>query len=1021
MIKLRQTLILLYLLLFTVVLHAQTSTVTGTVTDNGGLPLAGVTVGIKGKKAFVTATGTTGKFTVTTANSSTDVLVFSYIGFQKQEFKLNGQSNIAVTLQLGNGNLSEVVVVGYGTQKRANLTGAVSTIKADVLSDRPITDASQALSGTASGVWVNQSSGQPGSSGATIQIRGVGTLGNSAPLVIVDGLISSMSNVNPSDIATITVLKDAASAAIYGSRAANGVVLIQTKKGKKGTPQFDFTTSFGSQSATDLPQQVTNSVQYMNLYNQALANQGQPAFFSPATISQYQAGKDPLIYPNNDWFKMIFKPAMINDNNLKISGGTDATQYLVSLGFLNQDGIVKNDNAKRYSALVNLNSRITKAVDFGVNLNLIHQTQNQSWYGNSNSMISEVMRALPMYGTYTSTGQYAGTWVNVINAQINNPYAMVDEGLNQGIGNNMQGSGFFNVEPIKGLKWNVTGGINYGDGQGTTFNPLIYVFNPLTGAQQNQVGNGPPSRSLTDKYNNNMRTTLYSTLSYTKTIATDHNITALLGYNQEQYNERSFQSYIEGFQTNSLTELNAGSTNPQVAGTSAAYAIRSYFGRVNYAFKDKYLLEANARYDGSSRFASSRRWGFFPSFSAGWRVIEESFMKDQNIFSNLKLRASWGKLGNDQLVDRSGNPIYYGYIPTLSLGTIYDFNSQIAGGVAQTILANPNITWETSTKKDAGVEMGFLQNKLSVEVDYFDEQRSNILQTLGIPWIIGNLTPPPVNLASVNNKGWEINTNYAQNIGKVKFNVGFNLTHIRNKVSDVLAPQYNGNNVIENGQPINAFYMVKALGIFKTQQEVDNSAKPATNATAPGDIKYQDISGPNGKPDGIIDANDRQIVGKPIPTWTYGANLSAAYHGVDLSVLLQGVGDVQSYVGGNLYFPFFNGAGITTNWVGNTWTPTQTNAPLPRLLQYNAPTNNYMASSFWLQNASYTRIKNIQLGYTIPQSISEKIKLKYVRFYVNAQNPFTFTKFQGLDPESAVGGSQYPNMKVFTGGVTVRF
>ena len=1020
MIKLRQTLILLYLLLYTAVLCAQTSTVTGTVTDNNGAPLAGVTVGIKGKKTFVTATGTNGKFTVTTVNPSTDVLLFSYVGFQKQEFKLNGQNSITVTLQPGGGSLGEVVVVGYGTQKRANLTGAVSTIKADVLNDRPITNASQALSGTASGVWVNQSSGQPGSDGGSIRIRGIGTLGNSSPLVIVDGLISSMSNVNPSDIATITVLKDAASAAIYGSRAANGVVLIQTKKGKKGTPQFDFTTSFGSQSATDLPKQVTNSVQYMNLYNQALANQGQPAFFSPATISQYQSGKDPLIYPNNDWFKMIFKPALINDNNLKISGGTDATQYLVSLGYLNQDGIVKNDNSKRYSALVNLNSRITKAVDFGVNLNLIHQTQNQSWYnGNSNAMLSEVMRALPMYGTYNSSGQYAGTWVNVINAQINNPYAMVDEGLNQNTGNVVQGSAFFNVELLKGLKWNVTGGLNYGDGQGELFDPLIYVYNPLTGAQQNQVGNGSITRSLTDKYNNNRRTTLYSTLTYTKTFATDHSITALLGYNQEQYTERSFQAYTEGFQTNSLTELNAGSTNPQVQGTSAAYAIRSYFGRLNYAFKDKYLLEANFRYDGSSRFAADKRWGFFPSFSAGWRVIEESFMKDQPIFSNLKLRASWGKLGNDQLIDGSGNPIYYGYIPTLN-NTLYDFNSQIIGGVAQTILANPNITWETSTKKDAGIEMGFLQNKLNVEVDYFDEQRSNILQTLNIPWIVGNLTPPPVNLASVNNKGLEINANYTQNIGKLKFNVGFNVTHVRNRVTYVLTPQI-GNNVIEEGQPINAFYMVKAIGIFQNQQEIDGSAKPATNSTAPGDIKYQDISGPNGKADGVIDAYDRQIVGKPIPTWTYGANLSVAYQGIDLSVLLQGAADVQAYVGGNLYFPFFNGAGITTNWVGNTWTPANTKAALPRLLQYNAPTNNYMTSSFWLQNASYTRIKNIQLGYTIPQSISEKIKLKYVRVYVNAQNPFTFTKFQGLDPESAVGGSQYPNMKVFTGGVAVRF
>jgi TonB-linked SusC/RagA family outer membrane protein len=927
MLKIKRLLCLLSLLTISVFCFAQKQTFTGTISDNNNNSLSGVTVRLKGLNTS-TITDQNGLFKIISDKPSA-VLVITHVGFRNLEINVSGQSNVTITMQPTSGNMAEVVVVGYGTQKRADLTGAVSTIKADVLNDRPITDASQALSGTASGVWINQSSGQPGSDAANILIRGVGTLGNSYPLVIVDGLISSMGSVNPSDIASITILKDAASAAIYGSRAANGVVLIQTKRGKKGTPQFDFTTSFGSQKATDLPHQVANSVQYMNLYNQALANQGQPAFFSSSTISQYQAGKDPLTYPNNDWFSLIFKPAYINNNNLKISGGTDATQYLFSLGYLNQDGIAKNDNSKRFSALMNLNSRITKAVDFGVNLNLIHQTQNQSWYnGNSNGMITEVMRALPMYGTYTSTGQYAGTWVNVINAQINNPYSMVNEGLNQGLGNIVQGSGFINVEPIKGLKWNMTGGVNYGDGQGMLFNPLVYVYNPLTGAQQNQVGNGPPSRSLTNKYSNNLRTTLYSTLTYTKSIATNHDITALLGYNQEQYTNRSFQSYTEGFQTNSLTELNAGSTNPQVAGTSSAYAIRSYFGRLNYSFKKKYLLEANFRNDGSSRFAADRRWGFFPSFSGGWRLIEEPFMKKQHIFSNLKLRTSWGRLGNDQIG-------LYGYIPTLSLGAIYDFNSQITGGVAQTAIYNPYITWETSTKKDAGLEMGFFQNKLSVEVDYFDEQRSGILQTFNIPWVVGNLTPPTVNLAGVNNRGWEFNTNYAQNIGKLKFNIGFNLTRIRNKVTNVLTPQI-GTNVIENDQPINAFYMIKATGIFQTQEEVDNSPKPVTNATVPGDIKYEDISGPNGKPDGLIDANDRQIVGKPIPTWTYGTNLSVSYQNLDISVLVQGVSDVQSYVGGNLYFPFFNGAGITTNWVGNTWTTSHTNAELPRLLQYNA-------------------------------------------------------------------------------------
>lgn len=983
------------------------------VDENGDMVVASVVV--KGTNRGTT-TNERGEFTLNSLDENA-TLVVSGISIETQEVQLNGNTDITINVKTKAIGQNEVVVVGYGTQKRANLTGAVSTVQAEAFEDRPITNASQALSGQVPGLWVNQVSGQPGNDAANINIRGIGTFGNSGALILVDGIQSSLNNINPNDIESITVLKDASSAAIYGSRAANGVILVVTKSGKKGPIKVELNSYVGRQKATVLPEAVSNSVEMMELYNQAITNEGVAPHYSQSTIDEYRSGTDPFIYPNNDWLNIIIRPADMHEHMIRMSGGTEATQYSASLGFLDQDGIVLNDRAKRYSLNFNLQSKVSERFSWGIRSNILRTERNQSYYGsNSTNMIGELFRSMPYYGTYTADGRYASTWVNAVNAQFNNPLALVSEGLNRNNPNTIVGNAYFNLEILKGLKWNVTAGANYLDNLTEYFIPELFVYDPKSGVLKNRIGNS--SRSLTNSYGRQLLTTVFSTLTYHKAFAGDHDLTVLGGVNQEKFNDRNMSAYVEGFLSNSLTEINAGSSNKNVTGTSSAYGIQSVFGRASYAFREKYLFEANLRYDGSSRFSEDNRWGVFPSFSAGWRISEEPFMRTQRIFSNLKIRGSWGKLGNDQIG-------VYRWIPTLALGRNYPFDGIVSSGVAQTSLANPNITWEMATKTDIGFEAGFLNGKLNIEFDYFNELREDILRNVNMPWTVGALAAPLANLASVRNRGWEFSANYRASISDLHLSAGFNLTYVKNIVTKIPDPQIDFF-TLKEGEPMNAFYMWKAVGIFQTQQEVDDSPVPVGKVTGPGDIKFEDISGADGKPDGVIDANDRQVMGKPFPTWTYGLSFSADFRGFDLGILAQGVADVDSYVGGDIFFPFVNGAGISTAWAaGNTWTPDNTGAPLPRLLRYFAPTWNYENNSFWLQDASFLRIKNIQLGYTFPEHLLRRIKaIKGLRLFVNAQNAFTFTKFEGLDPErtlTATVGGQYPNIRILTSGFSLKF
>jgi len=997
---------------------SQNQQIVGKIIDESGQPLVGVTISVKGT-AVATTTDSQGEFKVTaSANQS---LVIRYIGYHSKEIPVGkGSSNLTITLQSDVRMLEETVVVGFGTQKKATLTGAVSVMKGDAISNRPITNATQALSGQVPGVWVNQQSGQPGRDGASIRVRGIGTIGTSDALVIIDGIVGSLSALNPNDIESISVLKDA-SAAIYGSRAANGVILVQTKKGIKGKVKIDFTTSYGKQTATELPDMITNSVDYMKLYNQALINQGAPIFFNQEIIDEYQNGTDPYIYPNTDWLDVIMRNANIQTNQLGISGGEGNTQFNLSLGYINQDGIVQNGNAKLYNLRANIDTKVNDKLDIGLRSGVRYQDRKESFNGSGN-LFTELYRTLPYYGTRTPTGEYASTWVKSPNTQFRNPLAMVNEGKNHSAYGNFNTNLFLNYKIIEGLKFNVTAGVNYSTNDNQTFTPRTPVYNPKTLTPTSIMNASGPNAS--NNWDKTLYKTLFSSLTYNKVFATDHDFTLAAIYSQEDEQYRVLSGSIMGFVNNTLTELNAGLTTPLTNGNTYGWALRSYIGRLNYAYKEKYLLEGIARYDGSSRFSPDNRWGFFPSVSAGWRLTQEDFMKNQTLFNELKIRASWGKSGNDRMGFNDQRDLY-AYIPALAFARFYPIADNIATGIAQMSLVDENIKWEVGTKSNIGFDAALLNSKLNVTFDYFVDKREGILRQIQLPNFVGIRNAPFRNLATVSNKGWELSANYSHKIGELDFNAGFNLTHVRNKI-DYIPDAQLGRNALLQGEAINAFYMRKSLGIFQSQEEVDASPKPNSVTVAPGDIKFEDISGPDGRPDGVINDFDRQVVGKPIPTWTYGANINLGYKGVDLRVNLQGVADVESYVGSELYFPFLNGASVSRRWeAGNTWTPENPNAKLPRLIQYNASdSQNYIDNSFWLQDASFLRIKNIQLGYSLSQTLLSKLHIAGLRIYIDAQNAFTFTKFEGLDPERDLinmSPAQYPNVRIITGGVNLKF
>ncbi|PST84401.1 TonB-dependent receptor [Pedobacter yulinensis] len=1014
--KIRRTCILLFSLLLASRLHGQNQPVIhanlqGQVVDmKTKEPLIGATVRIKGTTNGAT-TDVSGKFTLVTGQKLPFVLEVNYVGYEPAEVQV-AASPAVIALRELNHNLNDVVVVGYGTQKKVNLTGSIATVDQKTLANRPITNASQALQNVP-GVFTNQTKGRPGADGAAIRIRGSGTLNNNNPLVLVDGIEYPLGDINPNDIESITVLKDAASAAIYGNRAANGVILVKTKGGKKGVFSLDYSFYAGSQRATQFPDAVTNTVDYMEGKNRALANEGKPAESSLALIEEFRNGTDPFIYPNTDWFKLMFRSAAIQEHNLRVSGGSEKTTFSVSLGYLDQDGIMIETSGKRYALNANVNADLTKKLRIGAGITGNFWYSKESAYsaddGNGEGgLMGLTYRGLPFQTPYAQDGSYADQWIRVPGHNFfRNPVALSREGFNKKDQFRTLANLFgeyqlpFNIRYKTTLAANLMYGIN-------KYNyPAINLKNPKTGVVT-PIGN-TPARGVRQASENAINLTNFHTLTWEQRFG-QHALNALAGFSMERFSDADFSAYNQGYLGNDLEELNAGSSSPQVSGRSGLSKLQSYFGRLNYNYRERYLLEANFRYDGSSRFARGRRWGFFPSFSAGWRLSEETFLKETGIFDNLKLRASYGRLGNQNL------PLF-SYVDAISLGQNYNFNGSVVSGAAITQVADPNITWETTDMTDIGLEAAFFKGRFHVEFDWFNKETTNILRQISIPAQVGNLAGPVRNIGAVSNRGYEVTAGWKDAFTNFRYNIEANLTQVTNRVTNLNGQRYFGSNtVIQEGSAIDSFFGLEAEGIFQSAAEVAAHAFQ-NSGTQAGDLKYRDVDG-----NGVVDNNDRVVVGNSIPRFVYGFSGGIGWKGFDFSFIFQGLQDVDTYLTGNLAQPFKNGAGVTREWLTDSWTPQQPSARLPRLTTSNGYPQNFQTSGFWVRDASYLRLKNVQLAYTFPQQWTAKAGIAQIKVFVNAQNYLTITNFEFSDPERNLTRAdlvEYPNAKTLTAGLNL--
>lgn len=992
----------------------QAKTLKGKVLDASGEPVIGATVRVEGTQN-ATVTDIDGNFTL--SNVTGGKLQISYIGYQTQSVSVDGRSTVSITLQEDNKTLSEVVVVGYGTQKKANLTGAVSSVSVEEMSSRPITNASTLLQGTASGVYALQNSGQPGADGATINIRGVGTLNNSDPLILIDGFPGSMSDVDASEIASISVLKDAASASIYGNRAANGVILITTKKGASGKASVTYSGYFGVQEATRLPKTL-NSYQYASLYNEACQNMGMSNKYSDEDIAKYQAGNDPM-YPNNNYFDIYYNTANMQNHRINVTGGSDTFQYAVMFGYLDQDGILVGTRYNKADFRANLDAYfLNKKLRLSTRLsgNLGNKTQptdlwSTKWYATN----------APIFPLQSADGQWYA-----VNGERNYYGECMDGSTTKNKRHTFNGQVEVEYKFWDGFSAQLTYGYNAEFSDQNAFNANVTLAN-ADGSTKSLAS------SLTVTNSTNIQTLLTGLLRYDKTFG-KHTVGAMIGYSEEYFEWKWNSGYRSGFINNTQRELNLGDASSQT-NNSGHYdlGLQSVFGRINYNYDNKYLLELNIRRDGSSRFADGNKWGSFPSFSAGWVMTEENFMKDTRSWLDmLKIRASWGKLGNQNI-----NSYYVGS-DILSTGSNYSFGGTLSSGVAVKDLTNKNTTWETTTQTDFGFDLN-LRNGIWATFDYFIKKTDNILMQTPIPLTMGNLGAPYVNVGKVENKGAELTLGYNKTFRNgLRLKTYANFSHIDNKITDLngASPIISSPKVQMEGYAINSFYGYVQDGIYQISDFTwQNNSDPSiphyereytlkdgvvrvTDFTPqPGDIKYKDLDG-----DGLVDLDhDRQVIGKQYPDLSYAWSVNLEWKNFDFNMFWQGVAGIEGYT----YYEIatcFSGFANMGDWWLDRWTPENPGNKYPRLTTDGVRNN--IHSTFYMEDASYLRLKNIELGYTFDKKLWPALGACKIRLYGSIQNAFTFTSYKGFDPEQETGQTRaeaYPQTRIYTVGLSVNF
>ena len=930
-------------------------------------------------------------------------------------------------------NLDEVVVVGYGTQKKVNMTGAVASVKVGALGDRPITNATDALAGLAAGLSVTNSGGNtPGFEAQTIRIRGQGTLNDSSPLVVIDGMTgNNISDINPQDIESISILKDAASSAIYGSRAANGVILITTKKGSEGSSRITYSGNVSFEKIANRLNLVTDYADYMEIQNAGLVVNGQAPRFSQGKIDEWRndAGQNPTVYPNTDWQDHIYRsPSVVQNHNISAIGGTKTVRYNMSFGYINNPGMIYNTNYRRYQLRSNIEADIKPWLKVGTNIYGFVDTNNPS--ADNAAAGGDVIFGYGAFNTVPGmtlydpeTGLYGGIQnpeeVNVSNA---NPYRRMWFYKSEFPIRTRRAVAkvYGQLKPIKGLTIDASYSYNYWNRniEHHLCDRNLYRFT-MDGPVLLREG---VVRTYIRKYNyrNTFRTsdvTARYDFQWDKLDAS-----AMIGASQE-YNKYEYEYFRRyDLADESLTGMDAGATLGPEGGYYTEWAMRSYFGRINLAWDDKYLLEFNLRSDGSSKFAPDQRWGWFPSLSAGWRISQEKFMEDyQDWLSQLKLRASYGSLGNNATTS------YYMY-QSLFSPVNHVLNNTATSGMAQTALSNANLTWETTYMTNIGIDFGFLNNRLSGSMEWFNKDTKGILISLPVPLEHGTAAVPNQNAGEVNNRGVDFELNWNDRIGKVNYSVGLNFGFVNNKVTKFQGDvsSINGVYKIQEGKPINQLYVLQVDRIVRDEQDmayvqslVDQNPDYFATYQRPelGDFLFKDSNN-----DGKLDADDRVEIGHgDMPRFTYGANLGLSWNGFDLSMLLQGVGNYQVYYNNQAFrFVTVLGQSLIKDITDNAWTPENPyNSKYP-ILRNNANSKNQVASDAFVHNAAYLRCKNLQLGYTVPKRVSQKFFVENLKVYTSIDNLFTISSFPGLDPEIAANVG-YPSIRQYSVGINVSF
>ena len=1011
------------------IMQQQNLKVSGVVTDEAGEPLIGVSVLVKGT-TLGNITDLNGRFSLDVPEGS--ILEISYIGYKTQSIKAQREP-MNIVLKEDAQKLDEVVVVGFGTQKKVNLTGSVSAVTGDDISKRPVANAAILLQGQIPGLRVNQGLGQPGGEGTSFRIRGQGTFSSagSDPLILINGVPGSMTNLDPSVIESVSVLKDAASAAIYGARAANGVILVTTKQGAVGDKvHISYHGNVGLHTPTKLYDRVTNSVEYMELANLAWKNSGTGKQYTQDQINLYRNNVGDPQYPNFDWQDYMFRTAVVQTHNLSMAGSTEKTTYNVALNFVDQPGTMRGFKYRKYNATIDLTARITNFIKVGTYANLMYGETEQPRQGQNDAFLSTLSQA-PTYMPWlpddgTGIRRWTSSAYSFESHNKNMPAIIGDNAMKRDNNFDINAQLWLEINLAKGLTWYTKGAARLQsnkskDWRGST----TYTYDYHTGERSSELDKGGLGLSVGD--GRRFYTNLYSYLKYDLSLVDNaHNFSLMVGYNQESEKYETLNAYRKDFAFD-LPVLNAGGTADwSNSGGEEEWAIQSLFGRFNYDFKERYLFEANMRYDGTSRISDENRWGVFPSFSVAWRATEEEFIKNLNLnwLNNFKLRGSWGQLGNQNIG-------LYPYQAMISGVDDYPFTKTSDGviiGYQQTAYANRNIKWETTTITDIGFDLQVFDG-LSVTFDWYKKTTDDILRSSQVSSLLG-LSAPTVNNGSVENKGIEVALNYANMVKGgtfrgFRYNSGVYFDRSRNKLTEFGAEEIGSYSIKREGLPYDEYYMLECIGVFADQAEINASPKQFNDNTQPGDLKYKDISGPDGKPDGVIDNYDRRTFSGRFPGFEYGINASATWKGFDLSLIGQGVADKKYYTTDWGVQPFMQGSSPNKDYIKHMWTEENPyGAKHPKLYwQDMGGGKNTRPNSYYLKDASFFRLKNLTLGYTLPRVWTEKANISKVRIYFSGDNLLTLTPYKGLDPERNGDGRDaiYPQNRICSLGLHVEF